>query len=1014
MKKNIIALFSLMLAIIQISFAQDPVVINFSDGTTSGGTVTVDVTADNFVNIAGMQLFIGWDETVLHFDQITNINGELDGFNASSFATPPSIPEGHVNISWFSTNPFGDSETLPNGTLLFSIVLSEAGDPCDETNFELVDYNNQPNEAYDGDFNTVDVIYNAGTVDIPGTDCGSGNGDDQYGLGLIVEELVAAAGSNVCVEITVDSFVNISSVQFAIEYDQTVLEYTGWDNSSLPDVLVNPTGTNNVRVLWLVPADENPYTLPDGTRLIEFCFDVIGTGCSPVEVVSITTPPALEIEFINGDGQVVDYYTEAGEVCEGIPQDEVTFIASNETGDLNQTVCVDITCENFDDIGAFQWAFTWDNSVMTYNGLGGINNINISDTDINLVAPNKIRVSWLPTTAVTQPDGTILFQLCFDLVGDCDDSTLAQFTDDGVNFQIQVGDGDGQPLDYSVEPGSVTIQCACEISYTVENVSCFGFNDGKIFLNLGTGCDAVSYEWNTGQTTKNLIGIGAGTYQVTITDSNGGTTVSGLIVIGQPTAITATETITDVSCAGLGVINLNVSGGIPAYTFNWSPNVSTTNVAQNLNAGAYSVTITDQNGCTLNKTYGVTANIPDLNVDGDMTNITCKDANDGTITVTGSGGCPGYNINWSDGQATGMFARTSLAQGTYTATVTDQLGQNETISFTITNPATAVEVTGTVTDAIVNGADGQIILSVTGGEAVYEYSWSNGATTKDITAGPGTYTVTVTDARGCSVQATFTIDEVYDTIELTAGVDVDQYNGFGVSCYGECDGQIIISVVGNPEYTLYLNNDEISANGLNGLCPGDYTVRVEDEFGNEDEQSVTITEPEELTITLEEQTCSNGDDGTITVSVDGGTGDYDFDWGVAGAYEEVLEGTIPFQVYSLIVTDDNDCQAALTDLEEVEECDKGDCFIGSPVITPNGDGSNDVFLISCLRDHPNNRLDVYDRWGRKVFTTDNYNSDWGGTGTDGELEEGSYMWVLTAFLENGSERTFRGTVTILR
>ena len=84
------------------------------------------------------------------------------------------------------------------------------------------------------------------------------------------------------------------------------------------------------------------------------------------------------------------------------------------------------------------------------------------------------------------------------------------------------------------------------------------------------------------------------------------------------------------------------------------------------------------------------------------------------------------------------------------------------------------------------------------------------------------------------------------------------------------------------------------------------------------------------------------------------------------------------------------------------------------MITPNGDDYNDVFLISCLRDHPNNQLDVYDRWGRKVYSTTNYGSDWDGTGTDGLLQEGSYMWVLTAFLENGDERSYRGTVTILR
>jgi gliding motility-associated-like protein len=144
----------------------------------------------------------------------------------------------------------------------------------------------------------------------------------------------------------------------------------------------------------------------------------------------------------------------------------------------------------------------------------------------------------------------------------------------------------------------------------------------------------------------------------------------------------------------------------------------------------------------------------------------------------------------------------------------------------------------------------------------------------------------------------------------------------------------------------------------------------------------------------------------------GGVEDYSFNWGSGIDAEEYVEGLEP-GIYSVVVTDANKCQALLSDIE-VEECQTGDCYLATPVITPNGDGFNDYFDFSCLRDFPSTQLDVYDRWGRKVFSMQDYDGSWDGMGTDGELVEGSYMWVLIATLDNGDERVYKGTLSILR
>jgi gliding motility-associated-like protein len=196
------------------------------------------------------------------------------------------------------------------------------------------------------------------------------------------------------------------------------------------------------------------------------------------------------------------------------------------------------------------------------------------------------------------------------------------------------------------------------------------------------------------------------------------------------------------------------------------------------------------------------------------------------------------------------------------------------------------------------------------------------------------------------------------------------------------------------------------------FCAGDHSIRIVDAIGNENTVVVTFEEPDPIEIEVIEITCSNEDDGSIDLSVSGGTGEYEYDWGISGADASFVENLAAGD-YSLLVNDENNCQALIADLL-VETCETGECFVANPVITPNNDGINDAFVINCLREYANNQLDVYDRWGRKVFAESNYAGNWQGTGTEGELDEGSYMWVLTVYLGNGDERIYKGTLTLLR
>ncbi|MBK9462977.1 MAG: SprB repeat-containing protein [Sphingobacteriales bacterium] len=220
-----------------------------------------------------------------------------------------------------------------------------------------------------------------------------------------------------------------------------------------------------------------------------------------------------------------------------------------------------------------------------------------------------------------------------------------------------------------------------------------------------------------------------------------------------------TATLTQVLCNGgnNGSIDASVTGGTSPYTYLWS-NGSTTEDIGGLTAGNYGVTVTDANGCNITDTYLITEpSAVAITVDS-STPTTCNGAPTGSISISVSGGTPGYTYLWSNGSTTEDVS--GLSAGNYVVTVTDANGCTSTVGATVSSPS-SLGVTATLTQVLCNGGNnGSIDASVTGGTSPYTYLWSNGSTTEDIgglTA--GNYVVTVTDLNGCNITDTYLITE---------------------------------------------------------------------------------------------------------------------------------------------------------------------------------------------------------------------------------------------------------------
>ncbi|WP_460504379.1 SprB repeat-containing protein, partial [Hymenobacter agri] len=171
--------------------------------------------------------------------------------------------------------------------------------------------------------------------------------------------------------------------------------------------------------------------------------------------------------------------------------------------------------------------------------------------------------------------------------------------------------------------------------------------------------------------------------------------------------------------------------------------------------GTYSVTVTDANGCTASCSATVGGN-PAMRPSITVTAATCCASSSGSIDLTVAGGTAPYSYRWSNGATTQDL--TNVAAGTYTVTITDALGCTATASGTVTQPAALALSTTLTSPSCCNGSSGSIDLTVAGGTAPYTYQWSNGATTQDVSGiGAGTYSVTVTDANGCTASCSATV-----------------------------------------------------------------------------------------------------------------------------------------------------------------------------------------------------------------------------------------------------------------
>lgn len=581
----------------------------------------------------------------------------------------------------------------------------------------------------------------------------------------------------------------------------------------------------------------------------------------------------------------------------------------------------------------------------------------------------------------------------------------------------------GTDVNGCTNTGTVTVNVAptpaatlTPSNYNGYNISCNGGVNGAITATISGGSSPFSYSWagpsGYSSINQNISSLAAGTYTLTVTGNNSCSDVA-TVTLTQPNALGLTNTLTNyngynVACnsGSNGGFDITPTGGVTPYSYTWTGPGSYSNTSQDatgISAGAYTVTVTDANGCTVTDSetltqptaIAVTSTLSNYN----GSNISCNGEDDGSVTLSVSGGLSGYDFTW-DGP--GSFTSTSqnlsnIAAGVYTVSVEDANGCLETETFNISQPG-VLDIAFSVTDVTcyaghgTTGNDGSIATSMNGGTAPFTYAWSTGSTASSLSAlASATYTLTVTDLNGCETTEPATVGFAnnlpqpdlgadatlcqgetlvlnpgayslynWSTGQTSATINATTTNNYTVTVTDNntCLGEDTITVYFNPlpvvslgantsscgpltlavgsGYSAYLWNTGGTTSSLTVTTSGTYSVTVTDANGCDGSDEITVTINPVVTVDMQStETACGQNNGTATVNVTNGVAPYTYAWNNSGSTSSITG--LGAGLYSVTVTDANSCTASSS--VTVDNTDAPTVTASSTDLLCHGDGN---------------------------------------------------------------------------
>ncbi|MEY3562894.1 MAG: hypothetical protein RLZZ294_900, partial [Bacteroidota bacterium] len=489
-------------------------------------------------------------------------------------------------------------------------------------------------------------------------------------------------------------------------------------------------------------------------------------------------------------------------------------------------------------------------------------------------------------------------------------------------YVVLVTDDNGCVVKDSVEIDQPLAPLAIE--HKKVDVLCYSLNTGSIDLSVSGGSPDYSYAWSNGATSQDLFNLTAGIYTVVVTDQSGCIKKDTIEIIEPAAGLSIKAAIKDLDCFGVatGGIDLTVEGGTAGYTYSWS-NGATTEDLSGIAAGIYSVTVTDSNLCFLKDTFEVKQ--PDASLDFSLkqVDVLCYGDSSGSIDLDVTGGTKPYSYTWSNGATTEDLS--NVKAGVYAVLVTDDKGCSKEDSIEVLQPKSALSVRAKITDVLCKGDEtGSIDIAVSGGTASYQFIWSSGEDTEDISGkSDGVYYVLITDANQCTLKDTFEIEEPTEKLSVSGSAT-------DLKCYNDQSGSIDITVAGGIVSYSYSWSNGSTSEDLTGISAGTYTVTVTDKNGCFVKETFVVNQPDSLVVNADDKKVCAGVSVDLTASPSGGV------WSGSGVTGSAFMSEVP-GIYAVYYTYTNlsGCVGIDTAYVNVERCSQGFCtytqgYYGNP------------------------------------------------------------------------------------
>ena len=523
---------------------------------------------------------------------------------------------------------------------------------------------------------------------------------------------------------------------------------------------------------------------------------------------------------------------------------------------------------------------------------------------------------------------TLPFSSTPDAVFGCTDA-------DATNYDMAANEDDGTCVYACDYPATMLMITATSTS----SVSCSGYSDGGATVSISGGQGGLTYGNGT---TTNATGIfanqPAGDITITVTDAQG-CSVDTMITVGTPEPFVVTASLSDpISCAGEAdaVLSGNSTGGAGMAQYSMmAPMTDSTGMPffemgsdvllfDNIGSGLYTVYAIDANGC-VDQTPGIQVSEPQpFNLYAQaVAPTTCPDTEDGTVVLNFFGGSGNGTTYSADGMTYSTENTYTLAPGSYTFYAQDVNGCPDTLTdVTVVTPTPFESLAELVSPTCFGDMDGAITLEVQGGTAPLQYVIDGDSLDMVMLSmvGGGDYAIEVVDANGCSYDASVTLDQPAEIVPTAAVTDV--------LCNGDETGVIAVTAAGGTGmgYIYDIDGGGYGPNAeFDELAAGTYTVTVQDDSECTGSTDVTVGGPDAIEVTVEANDGATGaeNDGTIDITVSGGTAPYSYSWEGPGYTSEDEDAAgVAAGDYTVTITDANGCEFTSTTINVVSGLDE--------------------------------------------------------------------------------------------